>query len=128
MDRVDEQEIGTLVRTHGSQVSQIGGVTNAPRGGRARRVQLSVNTPDTARGLQERKGQSVRHDDEGRGLHVSALDSRHEAVPAKRQPVRNIEGRTADELAIDHARRNVAVYLIARTLTTILEYPLDVHP
>ena len=128
VDRVDEQEIGTLVRTHSSQVSQIGGVTNAPRGGRARRVQLSVHTPDATRGLQERQGQRVRHDDEGRGLHVSTLDSRHEAVPAERQPVRHVKGRTADELTIDHARSDVAIHLITRALTAVLQHPLNVHP
>ena len=33
MDRINEQEIGPLIRAHGSQVSQIGGIANAPRGG-----------------------------------------------------------------------------------------------
>ena len=33
MDRINEQEIGPLIRAHGSQVSQIGGITDAPRGG-----------------------------------------------------------------------------------------------
>ena len=128
VDGVDEQEIGSLVRTHSSQVSQIGSVTDAPRGGRARRVQLSVDAPDTARRLQERKGQSVRHDDEGRGLHVSTLNSRHEAMPAERQPVRDVKGRTSDELTIDHARSNVAIHLITRALTAVLQHPLNVHP
>ena len=128
VDRVDEQEIGTLVRTHGSQVSQISGVTNAPRGCRARRVQLSVDSPHAARGLQERQRQRVRHDDEGRGLHVSTLDSRHEAVPSERQPVRHVKGRTSDELTIDHARSDVAIHLITRALTAVLQHPLNVHP
>ena len=66
MDRINEQEIGPLIRAHGSQVSQIGGVTNAPRGGRTSRVQLSAHTPHATRGLQERQGQRIRHDDEGR--------------------------------------------------------------
>ena len=59
---------------------------------------------------------------------MSALDSRHEAMPAERQPVRHVEGRATDELTVDHARRNVAVHLIARALTTVLQHPLDVHP
>ena len=42
--------------------------------------------------------------------------------------MRHVEGRATDELAVDHARWNVAVHLITRALTTVLQHPLDVHP
>ena len=42
--------------------------------------------------------------------------------------MRHIKGRTADELAIDHTGRNVAIHLVTRTFATIFEHPLDVDP
>ena len=59
---------------------------------------------------------------------MAALDGGHKPVPAERDPVRDIEGGAADHLSVDHSRGDVAIHLIARTLTTVLKHPLDVHP
>ena len=42
--------------------------------------------------------------------------------------MRHVKGRTSDELAIDHSRSDVAIHLITRALTAVLQHPLNVHP
>ena len=128
MYRINQQEIRALVSTDSCQVSKICCVTNAPRRSRTRRVQLRVDAPRTTRGLQERQRERVGNDDQGCRLYAATLNRGDEAVPPKREPVRHIEGRTADELTVDHAGRDVAIHLITRALTTVLQHPLDVHP
>ena len=126
--RVNEQEVCTLVRTDGCKIREIGRISNTPRRSRTRRVQLSVDTPRTTRGLQERQRERIGNNDQGCRLYVAALNRGHETMPAERQPVRHIKGRTADELAVDHTGRNVAIHLVTRTFATIFEHPLDVDP
>ena len=42
--------------------------------------------------------------------------------------MRHVECGAADHPAVNHARRDVAVELLAESLAAILEDPLDVHP
>ena len=49
-------------------------------------------------------------------------------MPAKRNPVRNVESRSPHELAVDHARGHVAINLLAHPLASVFQDPLDVDP
>ena len=128
VDRVNEKEVRPLVRAHRRQVSQVSRVADPPGRGRTRRIELSVDAPRAARGLQDGQLQRIGNNDESCGLDMSSLNRCNEAMPTDRHPMRHIEGRAPHELTVDHARGHVAINLLTLALTTIFEDPLNVDP
>ena len=119
--RVGEDVVGVLLRGRpAGQRAEVVEVADAPRVGRAHRVELHGVTPDAPVPHGAGEAEEGRRDDERR-LRPQLVGDQLDAVVAQRQVGRQLEARLAHHAPVDEARRFPVVDLGQLAQPAVLE-------